>query len=89
MHVIFVKSSPCIFCKCFVGITDNNFPKACFVNDVSAITNLNNLPSGISDIKLPLSIAQSEQQMIRCNLPNRGFSWIKILFYNKSKLQNL
>ena len=57
MHVIFVKSNQCIFCKRFVGITDNNFPKPCFINDLSAITNLNNLSSANSDI---ISVEQSE-----------------------------
>ena len=57
MHVIFVKSNQCIFCKRFVGITDNNFPKPCFINDLSAITNLNNLSSANTDI---ISVEQSE-----------------------------
>lgn len=52
--------SQCIFWKGFVGTADKDFPRACFINNLSSIANSNNLSSWINNIKLSLSIAKSE-----------------------------
>ena len=44
VNVIFVNLGQCIFCKRFVGVAVKDFPKPCFINNLSNIANLNNFP---------------------------------------------